>query len=106
MKMLYASLAFTLLATLATPALADKAARSAESDKAMQAMIAHGEQAHSQHCVKCHTDQVYTRENHFVRSLDALSKQVQRCKNANNVPWFDEDAEAVVQFLNQKYYKF
>ncbi|MCG6938914.1 MAG: hypothetical protein LJE83_12180 [Gammaproteobacteria bacterium] len=68
--------------------------------------IAHGEKAHNTYCVKCHTDAVYTRENHFVRSMDALNKQVERCKNMNNVPWFPEDTDAVVQFLNKKYYRF
>jgi hypothetical protein len=68
--------------------------------------VAHGEKAHETHCVKCHTDRVYTRENRFVRSIDALSKQVERCKNGNNVPWFEEDTDAVVQFLNEKYYRF
>ena len=106
MKILSTSIVFILSATVTGAALAGKAASSTTSDKDQQAVIAHGEQAHSQHCVKCHTDQVYTRENRFVKSLDALSKQVQRCKNGNNIPWFDEDAEAVVQFLNQKYYKF
>jgi len=69
-------------------------------------MIAHGEEAHKNHCYKCHTDDVYTRENRFVKSMDALSKQVVRCKDGNDVPWFDEDTNAVVQFLNNKYYKF
>ncbi len=68
--------------------------------------IAHGEEAHKNHCYKCHTDQVYTRENRFVKSIDALSKQVVRCKEGSNVPWFDEDTDAVVQFLNKKYYRF
>ena len=68
--------------------------------------VAHGEQAHKNHCYKCHTDDVYTRENRFVKSIDALSKQVVRCKDGNNVPWFDEDTDAVVQFLNKKYYRF
>jgi hypothetical protein len=68
--------------------------------------ISHGEKAHKTHCYKCHTDAVYTRENRFVRSIDALSKQVTRCKDSNNVPWFDEDTDAVVQFLNKKYYRF
>ena len=68
--------------------------------------LAHGQEAHKNHCYKCHTDQVYTRDNRFVKSLDALSKQVVRCKEGSNIPWFDEDADAVVQFLNQKYYKF
>ena len=68
--------------------------------------IAHGENAHKNHCYKCHTDEVYTRENRFVKSIDALSKQVLRCKEDSDVPWFDEDTDAVVQFLNKKYYKF
>lgn len=68
--------------------------------------IAHGEEAHKNHCYKCHTDDIYTRDNSFVKSIDALSKQVVRCKDGSDVPWFDEDAEAVVQFLNKKYYRF
>ena len=68
--------------------------------------IAHGEEAHKTHCYKCHSDDVYTRENRFVKSIDALSKQVIRCKDSTDAPWFDEDADAVVQFLNQKYYRF
>jgi hypothetical protein len=70
------------------------------------ALIAHGEELHKEYCYKCHTDEVYTREDHFVKSIDALRKQVVRCKDANNIPWFDEDVEAVVLFLNTKYYKF
>ena len=68
--------------------------------------IAHGENAHKTHCYKCHSDDIYTRENRMVKSIDALSKQVVRCKDNIGIPWFDEDADAVVQFLNQKYYRF
>jgi len=68
--------------------------------------MSHGEKAHENHCYKCHTDDIYTRDNRFVKSIDALSKQVVRCKEGNDIPWFDEDAEAVVQFLDKKYYKF
>jgi hypothetical protein len=68
--------------------------------------IAHGEQAHKNHCYKCHSDDIYTRENRIVKSIDALSKQVVRCKDNIGIPWFDEDADAVVQFLNKKYYRF
>lgn len=68
--------------------------------------LEHGNKMHSEHCNKCHTDKVYTRDNRFVKSLDALSKQVVRCKNNTGVPWYDEDTDAVVHFLNEKYYKF
>jgi len=75
-------------------------------DGSMKDVLAHGEQAHSEHCVKCHTDSVYTREDRRVKSIDALAKQVRRCRDNIGITWFDEDTDAVVQFLNQKYYKF
>ena len=78
----------------------------ATDEKDAQDMITHGEKTHDVHCYKCHTDEVYTRENRFVKSIDALSKQVVRCKDGNDVPWFEEDTAAVVQFLNTKYYRF
>lgn len=68
--------------------------------------LAHGEESHNNHCYKCHTDEVYTRDDRLVKSIDALSKQVVRCKDNTGTPWFDEDTDAVVQFLNNKYYKF
>lgn len=77
-----------------------------EDSDAIKDPIAHGEQAHQKHCYKCHSDDVYTRDNRFVKSIDALSKQVVRCKEGSDIPWFDEDADAVVQFLNKKYYRF
>ncbi len=79
---------------------------SGESSGEIKDTIAHGKQAHDNHCYKCHSDDVYTREDRFVKSIDALSKQVVRCKEGSDIPWFDEDADAVVQFLNKKYYRF
>lgn len=76
------------------------------TESVSQSVIEHGEQVHKAHCYKCHTDEVYTREDRLVKSLDALSKQVNRCTTSTNVPWFDEDADAVAQFLNEKYYRF
>lgn len=93
-----ASLLFVSATIMSTDSLAN--------DKINTDVLAHGEAAHKTHCYKCHTDDVYTRENRFVKSIDALSKQVVRCAQGNNIPWFDEDTDAVVQFLNNKYYKF
>jgi len=65
-----------------------------------------GEQAHKNHCYKCHGDDIYTRKNSFIKSIDALSKQVVRCKDGNDIPWFDEDTETVIHFVNKKFYNF
>ncbi len=91
---------------LFTSALGFSINSSADSEHEIKDPIKHGEEAHQNHCYKCHSDDVYTRENRFVKSIDALSKQVVRCKEGSNIPWFDEDADAVVQFLNNKYYRF
>ena len=66
----------------------------------------HGSKVHNNHCMKCHTDSLYTRENRIVKSLNALGRQVRICRDNTDAPWFDADTDAVVEFLNKKYYKF
>ena len=92
--------------TTATQTTTEQQSADQSGDQSDAETLAHGEEAHKNHCYKCHTDEVYTREDRFVKSIDALSKQVLRCKEGNDVPWFDEDSDAVVQFLNKKYYRF
>lgn len=78
----------------------------ADNDMDKEKQLGSGNKLHTEHCYKCHTDNVYTRDDRFVKSLNALSKQVVRCKDNLGIPWFDEDTDAVVHFLNEKYYKF
>ena len=70
------------------------------------AEAAKGQQLHDQNCMKCHGTEVYTRENRMVTSRDALVKQVKRCQLNLGVQWFNEDVNAVVQYLDQTFYKF
>jgi len=77
----------------------------AQAEKNIE-LYEHGKEMHETHCNKCHTSDVYTRETRFVKSMEALSKQVRRCKDNLGIAWFDEDTEAVAHFLNEKYYKF
>jgi len=57
-------------------------------------------------CMSCHGDEVYTREKRMVRSMDGLRQQIGRCHRVAGSNWTSEESEAVVQYLNQKYYKF
>ena len=57
-------------------------------------------------CLSCHGDEVYTRDNRMVRSLDGLRQQIGRCHMATGKNWSPDQVEAVVQYLNSKYYKF
>lgn len=58
------------------------------------------------HCTACHGTEVYTRSNRRVKDRAQLSKQVQRCQLSQGLQWFDEDVEAVADYLNSQYYKF
>ena len=65
-----------------------------------------GKSLHDANCTKCHDSGVYTREDRFVGDRDALTAQVKRCELNLGLQWFDEDVEAVVDHLDQNYYKF
>lgn len=106
MKNPYEKTLVSLLFISVVSASSISCAKEDDNVKVINDPISHGEEAHKNHCYKCHTDDVYTREDRFVKSLDALSQQVIRCKDGSDVPWFDEDTDAVVQFLNKKYYRF
>jgi mono/diheme cytochrome c family protein len=65
-----------------------------------------GKALHEQRCTKCHTAEIYTREDRKVTSYEGLQRQVQRCETALGLQWFDEDIAAVVAYLNRDYYRF
>ncbi len=90
-----------LLFALTTPIAALAQASDTDSDAAH-----HGRAMHNEHCVKCHDDQVYTRDNRRITTLPALGVQVRRCRDNLGIHWFDEDTDAVVNYLNSRYYKF
>ncbi len=64
-------------------------------------------------CVACHTSMVggngsslFTRPNHRVKSFAGLGKQVRFCRDNLGLVWFDDQVDAVVDYLNATYYKF
>jgi len=65
-----------------------------------------GKNIHHENCVRCHDSSVYTRPDHKVTSLPSLEAQVRRCDSMLGLKLFDEDINAVVEFLNTDYYKF
>lgn len=65
-----------------------------------------GKGLHDSHCVACHGSEVYTRKDHRVTNMDALNTQVTRCENNLGLQWFDEQRDAVSNYLNDSYYHF
>lgn len=65
-----------------------------------------GQELVNGNCKSCHDESVYTRENRRVKDIAGLGTQVRRCEQALGLTWFDEDINAVVNYLNVNYYKF
>lgn len=61
---------------------------------------------HDQYCTRCHSTEVYTRENRRVRSYAALQAQVSRCDANLATKLFPGDLSELVDYLNTNFYKF
>lgn len=72
----------------------------------LQAEPGRGGKLHQAHCVKCHDSGVYTRSDRFVDDRAALGRQVRRCAQSQGLAWFDDELEDVIDYLDQRYYKF
>ena len=94
MKKYFVTFCVTFLLATASMA-ADKPAPSA------------AQKMHDSKCLTCHKTDVYTREDHSVKSLQALSHQVENCmKGPADANWNATETQAVVEYLNSKFYKF
>jgi len=66
-----------------------------------------GQALHDSKCTKCHQSDVYTRKNRTVKTLAALQSQVNNCmKGAARADWNSAQTSSVVNFLDDRYYKF
>lgn len=77
------------------------------------AALAQGKALHDSACLQCHAslgggdpNQLYTREDRTVKSLDGLKKRVAYCTKAADVSWDKSQQQAVVDYLRQRFYNF
>ncbi len=61
---------------------------------------------HTARCMGCHDTSVYTRPDRRVQSLEALSGQINACGHGSGQPLGAEERSAMLQYLNQRYYRF
>ena len=71
-----------------------------------------GEALHQKNCIACHAAMtggegsvLYTRDDRGVKSLDALSKQVDRCQSSLGLNWSNDHISSVQQYLNELFYQ-
>jgi hypothetical protein len=76
------------------------------STAAYAADMEHGKMLYENHCVSCHSSAVFTREKRMVNNFTELRERIRQCELSNDLTWFDEDIDAVVNYLNTNFYKF
>jgi cytochrome c553 len=57
-------------------------------------------------CMRCHNTSVYSREDHKVRSLDALKQQLDRCSHAADKSFSATEMQDIIKYLNDQFYHF
>ncbi|MCW8957225.1 MAG: hypothetical protein OQL09_10110 [Gammaproteobacteria bacterium] len=66
-----------------------------------------GKKLHDEKCLNCHDTSVYSRQDHRVKTLQALSNQVNNCmKGPAKADWTVSETNSVIEYLNNKFYKF
>jgi len=102
-----------LMISISTMACADKATENKNQPTASVAEVAQkpshaqGEALHDEKCTNCHKSEVYTREDRMVKTMMALEHQVNNCmKGPAKAEWTQPETTSVVEFLNDRYYKF
>ena len=66
-----------------------------------------GKKLHNDKCMNCHDTSVYSRQDRRVKSLQALSSQVNNCmKGPAKADWTVSETNSVIEYLNNKFYKF
>lgn len=57
-------------------------------------------------CMSCHENGDFKHREEKVNSYPLLSRSVKSCARNNAAPWFDEDMDSVVEYLNEKHYHY
>ena len=79
---------------------------------ANQSELSMGGELFNDNCVQCH---MVSHDDEWFQaradagsmgSYDSLRTMVQGCANNFNLPWFDEEVDAVTAWMNHHYYEF
>ncbi|QEP43169.1 cytochrome c [Ectothiorhodospiraceae bacterium BW-2] len=90
----------TLISAISAPLLAASLSLPAEES------LNEGAALHQQSCLRCHGSELYTRADRKVTHYAALNSRVNMCKDMLGLTWFDDQVQAVTDYLNQTHYHF
>ena len=79
---------------------------SAAAYAALPGNSAEGKRLHDAYCTSCHNTSVYTRKDHSVQSMAELKEQLQGCAHMANKKLTDAEAQNLIKYLNDQFYRF
>ena len=65
-----------------------------------------GKELFEDKCTRCHSTELFTREDRSVKNLEVLKTRVKVCSIAAEAKWADDKINIVVDYLNKHFYKF
>lgn len=65
-----------------------------------------GKSLYAKNCTACHGTEVFTRDNRRVKDMAGLKSRVKQCSYAVESSWFDDEVNAVANYLNTSFYQF
>ena len=78
----------------------------ASSTKTLTETASRGKLLYENHCMVCHTSVVHVREKRQADSISEIYSWVSRWSTERKLEWQRTEIEAVVEYLNSRYYKF
>lgn len=79
---------------------------SVSAQAALPGDAAAGKKLHDANCMSCHDDSVYKRKDRTVKDIAGLAQQIRSCGHAGDITIGNRQADDLVKYLNETYYKF
>lgn len=98
--------ALILIITGLATADTEKQAQTSTPPAPVKIKESRGEMLYENHCPVCHDSKAHIRIGHKVRSVSDLNMWVSRWSTELKLQWKPDDIDAVVDYLNKRYYKF
>ena len=81
-------------------------AQGVQAESMLPGDSAKGKQLHDAGCTSCHGNEVYTRKDRRIKSVEGLIGQVHACNNNLSRRYSDTQLNDLTKYLNETYYKF
>jgi len=76
------------------------------SEKKVLSEVTRSQMLYENHCTSCHESTVYIRTRRKAKNYKEVGNWVNQFADGLNLGWGDEEKREVLQYLNERYYKY